>query len=356
MTTALRFVDHPGFHRSVLATVTGAAMGGSAMAAIGGIESPHLVGALVGALAGLSWAEQPRSAWRIGLRLCAAAAGAALLVAGMGLAGIASALALGLALGSTRARAGFVAAAGALAGVAAALAATRVMGAQETASFAVPLTGLFAGVSVGLAATLAIATRHVSLVADPVAAAYRALPPLQGEARELVERGRAIWQGSAELTLVDDNRDLVKDGVLRLFAVAERLQAAPALDGAEVDRRIAELDLRISACTDAVAKEQYTEARAALGDQRRYVDRVGAARERIVARMHHCVATLEKFRMACAQLDATAAAREAADARNAMSVLGELGEGLAIAAGATPALGLPEAAEAAEAAAAPASA
>ena len=68
----------------------------------------------------------------------------------------------------------------------------------------------------------------------------------------------------------------------------------------------------------------------ALADQRRYVERVSAARERIVARMHHCVATLEKFRMACTQLDATAAAREAADARNAMSILGELGDGLAL--------------------------
>ena len=90
---------------------------------------------------------------------------------------------------------------------------------------------------------------------------------------------------------------------------------------------------RIAACTDAVASEQYAEARAALVDQRRYAASVSASRERIVARMHHCVATLEKFRMACAQLDATAASREAADARNAMSVLGELGEGLALADG-----------------------
>jgi hypothetical protein len=153
---------------------------------------------------------------------------------------------------------------------------------------------------------------------------------MNGEARELVERGRTMWQASAGLPVGDDNRELVKDGVLRLFAVAGKLSAAPAVDGTEIERRIAEIDQRIAAASDAVAREQYVEARAALADQRRYVDRVGAARERIVARMHHCVATLEKFRMACAQLDATAAAREAADARNAMSVLGELGDGLAI--------------------------
>jgi hypothetical protein len=333
MSTALRFVDHPAFHRSFAAIGLGAAAGGAAMAAIGGVQSPALVGGVVGALAGLSWAESRRSAVRMGLRLVVAAAGLALVVSGFGIAGVAVAIGFGLALGTGKRRAVLVGAAGALAGLWAAWAASRVMAAQETASLAVPLTGLLAGASVGLAASLAVAARHVSFVADPVAAAYRALPAMTGEPRELVERGRAIWQGTAELPMGDENRELVKDGVLRLFGVAERLQAAPMLDGAEVDRRIGELDTRIDACTDTIAREQYTEARAALVDQRRYIDRVGAARERIVARMHHCVATLEKFRMACAQLDATAAAREAADARNAMSVLGELGEGLALADG-----------------------
>ncbi len=346
MTTALRFVDHPGFHRSFIATALGAAGGAAALTALGGIESPHLAGGLVGALLGLSWAERDaatglragRTPLRLGLRLCAVAGGLALVMTGLGIAGVAVALGLGLALGSTRQRAPIVGLAGAVAGLLAAWAGSRVMMAQETASLAVPVTGMLAGAAVGLAATLALTARHVMAVADPVAAAYKALPPLGSEARDLVERGRAIWFGSAELPVGDDNRDLVKDGVLRLFGVAERLQAAPMLDGAEVDRRIGELDLRIAACGDAVAREQYTEARAALHDQRRYVERVGAARERIVARMHHCVATLEKFRMACAQLDATAAAREAADARNAMSVLGDLGEGLALASGAAHAL------------------
>jgi hypothetical protein len=339
MTMVLRFADHPGFHRSFLATSLGAAAGGAAMSFAGGVPAPHLAGALVGALVGLTWAEPDRSSLRVGLRLTAAALGLGLLVAGLGAAGVAVALGLGLALGSSRRRAAVIAVAGAGAGLVAAWASARVMGAQETSSLALPLTGALAGVSVGFASTLALVARHVTVTADPVAAAYRALPPITGEARDLVERGRTIWKGSAELPLGDENRELVKDGVLRLFGVAERLQAAPALDGAEVERRIGELDQRIAACADAVAREQYTEARAALVDQRRYVERVGAARERIVARMHHCVATLEKFRMACAQLDATAAAREAADARNAMSVLGELGEGLAIASGSVPALG-----------------
>lgn len=329
MTTALRFVDHPGFHRSFLACAAGAALGGAALSLAGGLPQPQLVGGVAGALAGLSWAERA-PAWRIGARLVLVAAAGALLLAGVGAAPLAAALGLGLALGTSRRRAPWVAAAGIAAGLVAAWAGARVMSAQETAGLALPLTGLFAGISVGLAATIAAAARHVAVVPDPVAAAYRALPPMSGEARDLVERGRTMWTASAGLPVGDDNRELVKDGVLRLFSVAGKLAAAPPVDGGEVERRIAEIDTRIAAATDAIAREQYVEAKAALVDQRRYVERVVAARERIVARMHHCVATLEKFRMACAQLDATAAAREAADARNAMSVLGELGDGLAV--------------------------
>ncbi|MBZ0237840.1 MAG: hypothetical protein K8M05_36335, partial [Deltaproteobacteria bacterium] len=66
MSTALRFVDHPAFHRSFLAISVGAAVGGAAMTALGGIEAPALVGGAIGALAGLSWAESPRSAARMG--------------------------------------------------------------------------------------------------------------------------------------------------------------------------------------------------------------------------------------------------------------------------------------------------
>lgn len=323
MSTALRFVDHPGFHRIFMACAAGAAFGGAA----GSLAGEPLIGGVTGALAGLTWAESA-PAWRIGARLVAAAAGGALIVAGLAAAGVAVALGLGLALGTSVRRAPWVLLAGVAAGLVAAWGSGTVMGAQETAGLALPLTGALSGLAVGLAGTLAAASRHVAVVPDPVTAAYRALPPMGGEARDLVERGRAMWQATATLPVGDDNRELVKDGVLRLFSVAGKLSSAPAVDGADIERRIGEIEQRIAATSDAVAREQYVEAKAALTDQRKYVERVHAARERIVARMHHCVATLEKFRMACAQLDATAAAREAADARNAMSVLGELGEGL----------------------------
>ncbi|MBE7448856.1 MAG: hypothetical protein HS111_08175 [Kofleriaceae bacterium] len=104
MTTALRFVDHPAFHRASIATALGAAAGAAGATALAGplgLAAPALVGGVVGALAGLSWAETGRSAGRTGLRLAgAAAAGLALLATGQPAAAVALALALGLAIGS----------------------------------------------------------------------------------------------------------------------------------------------------------------------------------------------------------------------------------------------------------------
>ena len=186
--------------------------------------------------------------------------------------------------------------------------------------------GAATGLVLGTIASLGTAARHLGWTRVPVRAAFRALPPLVGEPRALVERGFAIWTDTAAMSA--DDRALIEGGVGKLFTVAARLSTAPAVDATAIDGRITELDARIASCTDAVAAEQYGEARTALLDQRRYAASVSASRERILARMHHCVAPLEKFRMACAQADASAAAQDAADARSAMAVLADLSEGL----------------------------
>ena len=328
---ALTFDDHPGFQREFLATAVGAAAMGAAgalvpSAGVAGLPAVA-VGSLVGAAAGLSWAEAPRSALRLGLRLVAIAGGLGA-AAAVGSPWVAP-LALGLviAIGASRSRALIAGGAALAAALVAAWAARRTAAASELSAWPELAVGATTGLFLGTIASFGTAARHLGWAADPIRAAYRKLPPLVGEPRALVERGLAIWHDTAALPA--DDRALVADGVGKLFTVATRLATTRAIDGAAIDGRIAELDARIAACTDAVAAEQYAEARAALVDQRRYAASVAASRERIVARMHHCVATLEKFRMACAQADASAAARDAADARSAMAVLGDLSEGLA---------------------------
>ena len=65
-----------------------------------------------------------------------------------------------------------------------------------------------------------------------------------------------------------------------------------------------DFDKRIAAATDAEVKTQYQSARAALDDQRRYRAHIRQDRERLVARMHNHVTTLEKFQLAATGLEA----------------------------------------------------
>ena len=319
--TGLAFDDHPGFHRVALAT-GGAATVGAAAAALGPAT-----------IAGWEAFERFSDPLRMGARLCAIAAG-------VGAASVAGswaltplALAAVLIIGAPRARLAWAAPIAALAAAAAVWAADRVLGAAALASWSAPAIDAASGLFLGCIAAGALAGRHLAVQVDPILAAWRALPPLVGEPKALAERGLAIWHDTQ--TMRADDRALVAGGLTTLFAVAAKASTAPAIDAASIDVRIAELDLRIAACTDAIAAAQFKDARAALADQQRYAASVAASRERIVARMHHCVATLETFRLACAHADASAAAREAADARTAVAVLADLSDGLSEAARAT---------------------
>lgn len=327
MTTSVRFDDHPGFHREVLAGAAAAAAGGGAWSLASSSPWAWLQGAAVGLVVGLALVHPGGRARRLGLGLVAVSAGLLAVHLGAGLWGLAGLVALLAALTGSWARAPLAALVGLGVGYAGAWAATRVGVASELGGWPDALHAGAAAATFGLTAAVARAVGHVNLVRDPVAAAYRALPSLDAEARALVERGRAIWQATqASPVTAPEHRALVEDGVLQVLRAAERLARTPAVDTADITRRQTELDQRIDAATDAVARDQYRQARATLDDQKRYAERVGAARERIVARMHHGVTTLETFRLACAQLDATAAAREAADARSAMAVLAEVGD------------------------------
>jgi conjugal transfer/entry exclusion protein len=100
----------------------------------------------------------------------------------------------------------------------------------------------------------------------------------------------------------------VRDGVLKTLEVAAKtdVKITGPSDG-ELATRMAELDKKIAATSDAEALEQYTAARSALDDQRRYRDHFSRGKERLVAKMHNHVAALEKFQLAATALPATTA-------------------------------------------------
>jgi hypothetical protein len=177
----------------------------------------------------------------------------------------------------------------------------------------------------GIVAALAVLPRHLALVIDPVQAALKSLPAgLDSEVRHLCERSVEIWSGAKErLSDGDPGRDLVRDGVLKTLEVAVKSAGVKPLGPSEQElaTRMSDLDQRIAAATDAEVKAQYTAARAALDDQRRYREHIANGRERLVARMHNHIAALEKFQLAATGL---VAARAASSGATAVAQLAEL--------------------------------
>ncbi len=197
------------------------------------------------------------------------------------------------------------------------------------------LPGAVPAAAAGLGfAAVAIVTqlpRHVLIVRDRVGAAHASMAPrAQGEVKELADRGLALWRKTeASLPVTDANRKLLEEAVLRLFDVAgrwtvvetESAQAAPDALG----ERIAELSSRMESATDSVVKSEYAAARDALREQLRYLDDIGASRERVLARMHNYLAAMERLNLALVNVKSTSASREAVDVQPMVESLADLG-------------------------------
>lgn len=271
-----------------------------------------LVGGLAGIAVGASIAYR-RPGWRM---LAAGTAG--LLVAAAPpswtvLAAAASILGLGLAISGARGARGaltvVLSAAVALVGMWCAM---RIVAAQATVAWPSWAAHGAGAMAMGIVGTLAILPRHLRIAIDPVRAAMARLPPsLDPEVKGLCERSLAIWSAvSDRLSDADPGTNLVRDAALKVLEVAASTSNAKHTGPteAELASRMADLDQRIAAASDAEVKAQYQAARAALDDQKRYRDRIKQGRERLVARMHNHVAALEKFQLAATGLQAERAA------------------------------------------------
>lgn len=311
----LRFVDHSGFHRAASAMVVlGAALSAAALPLAEPLHvAPPLIGGALAVAVGSGWAYGSwRSRGALGLLACVPVA----LSATWG-ALIATAVIVGLAVAvgaDNRKRALITAALGAGAVLLASWAGLRVHYAQETASWAPLARAAVSGAALGMIGVLATLPRHVTWQLDAVLAAARKLPAgLDLEVGELCDRSLVLWSKAKE-QLADDatSTELLRSGVIKVLEVAKRtsvgsasLGAAGASSERELADRIADLERRIEAASDAETKAQYAAAREGLEDQRKYRERLRAGRERMVARLHNHVAALEKFHLAAVSLDAS---------------------------------------------------
>jgi hypothetical protein len=291
----VRFVDHAKFHRAAAGMVGGATALSLALHPLTAF-APVLGG--VGGIAFGAALAHGRPRWRLASALVAG--GALTVLSGSDLAmttlapllaALSIAFGVGLAVGVRGVRGVIALAAGAAVPLAATWCALRFAG--------------IAGAAMGAVGVLAMLPRHLVFATDPVAAAVRRLPAgLATELRELCDRSVAIWTSAKRDLANEPGLALVQGGVVDTLDVAVRAaQVTAAGPGdAEIATRIADLDGRIAAASDAEVKVQYESARAALADQQRYRDRQRTGRERLIARMHSHVAALEKFHLAATTL------------------------------------------------------
>lgn len=311
----IRFGDHPSFHRSAIGMVGGSLLFGLALHPVTPLAP--IAGGILGIAAGAAMAHGKAP----GRMLAAGAALVPLFVMTPSwsmLAGVGGLLALGLALGGPRGIRGALSVAlGTVTALIAMWCAMRITGAVQTMSWPQWITTGVAAAAMGMVGVLAMIPRHLTVALDPVQAALRKLPTtLDAEVKSLCDRSVAIWNTTkARLADGDGGKGLVRDGVLKTLEVAAK-SAEVKLTGAsetELVARMENFDKRIEAATDAEVKTQYQAARGALADQLRYRSHIRQGQERLIARMHNHVTTLEKFQLAATGLEAARASTTGAN-------------------------------------------
>ncbi len=174
--------------------------------------------------------------------------------------------------------------------------------------FAEPAHGALFGflVSIGLLA------RQIMVTQDPVAEAFDEIKStLSGEMLELSSRAVVLYQRIQEVlkdrqekgaeTEPDLSRS-VQELVMKIISLGpkwnevEREVEKTSADG--LLERLEVLEKKIAGTTDEVARKQYRMAREALQSQAQYLQGISRSRERVMARVHNYLATLERLHLA----------------------------------------------------------
>jgi hypothetical protein len=191
---------------------------------------------------------------------------------------------------------------------------------------------VLAGGAFGLVALLGTLPRHLHLHQDRVQDSWaKVKDKCQGEVGELLGRAATLWDkvdGSLERD--SSARRAIEDSVLRLFEVAQKWQSVesesslPPAD--KLVERMEEIDQKIARTDDSVAKGQYERARGALAEQLRYVQEINTSKERVIARMHHYLAAMERLRFAVINHRSADASRLSTEVQPILDDLNALGK------------------------------
>jgi hypothetical protein len=325
MSRSLAFTDHPRFHRAALHMSAAGALAGLTAHAItlleprlGGIAGPIPLAIVAGAAL---HAAAPRATRARGVDL-------ALVVLGASVAGFALSAARSGLLAPVLGAALFAAVLGLLfarglggarlltavaAGAGAALLARFVLGALAAFEPGPAwIAAALSGAAFGAVALIGTLPRHLTL-----ARRYR------GEADDIVTRARAVLTASQQAGDDPTVREAIRTEVTRLGEVAARWhdlerQVASSPEPDALARRLSELDQRIVAATDPMARSQFEKAQAEVAQQLRDVETMHHGRERVLARMHHSLAAIERMRLGAVGAEIDCASQALVEAEEIM--------------------------------------
>jgi len=317
MAHVIRFENHRDFHRAALHMSVAGGMAGLAAHVLtlidprlGGAGDPLPLALVAGAAlhGALPRELRARGSDAALVVLGASAAGLALTAAArghiaLGWAGTGYALAFGL-LYARGLAVGWRWLAAVAAGGAAALLARFVLGSVAAAELGPAwVAAALSGAAFGGAALLGTLARHV--------VAARRLP---GEVDEILARARASVRAGERAGDEPVVLEAIRSELARLVEVADRWQelerqtaSSPRVE--DLTRRLADLDRRVDSASDELARSQFEKARAEVALQVRELESIETARQRMLARMHHTLAAIERRRLGAAGADADCASQ-----------------------------------------------
>ncbi len=167
------------------------------------------------------------------------------------------------------------------------------------------------GVVYGFLTSIALLARQISFERDPVTEAYdKVRPTLTGEMKDLSDRAVELY-GRIQQVLRDRGvqggpaeslNATVRNLVLKVVHLGPKWNEVEREVGrtsaADLTARIEGLEKKIAETSDEVARKQYRMAKDALTSQVRYLQDISRSRERVTARVHNYLATLERLHLA----------------------------------------------------------
>lgn len=201
------------------------------------------------------------------------------------------------------------------------------------------IEALAGGAAGGLMIGVASLARHVTIAGPALDAELRTLAAANtgSEIGELLLRAANAWREArvalggqaAEVQAAADDLVVKIVGFARRFCEVEAEARRTKPD--ELRDRLARLEVRLAATTDPMARTEFVRARDAVAAQLASLDEIDKGRERAVARLTHQVAILERLRLAAIRHRSVDATRLGAELAPVVDELADAGSDLDLA-------------------------